>query len=134
MLLRAGSAYFALVFALGFALGSVRTLWLAPRLGDTPAVALELPLMLAASWLSCRRIVLRFRVPDRPVPRLAMGGLALALLLGAEAGVAVLVLGRSLGEHLAGYRSGAARLGLAGQLLFALLPWIEGRRASRARA
>jgi len=48
-LLRPALAYFLPVFALGFVLGTVRTLWLAPMLGELAAVAAELPVMLAAS-------------------------------------------------------------------------------------
>ncbi len=49
----AGVLYFGLVFALGFILGTLRVLVLEPRLGSTGAVLLELPVMLAASWLLC---------------------------------------------------------------------------------
>ena len=42
-------AYRGTIFALGFVLGTVRTLWLAPEIGETRAVLLELPVMLAAS-------------------------------------------------------------------------------------
>ena len=39
--LKAGLAYFALVFGAGFLLGAIRTTALAPRLGDVAAVTLE---------------------------------------------------------------------------------------------
>ncbi len=45
---RLGLAYFAVIFGLGFLLGTVRTLLLEPRIGALPAVALELPVMLGA--------------------------------------------------------------------------------------
>jgi hypothetical protein len=49
----AGAVYFLVVFLLGFGLGTIRVLFVAPRLGQTTAVLLETPLMLAASWTSC---------------------------------------------------------------------------------
>src|SRR5690606_39056760 len=48
-ILHAALAYWAAIFALGFVLGTVRTLWLAPAVGELAAVALELPVMLGAS-------------------------------------------------------------------------------------
>lgn len=52
----AGLAYWAVVFALGFVLGTIRVLWLAPLVGLIPATALELPVMLAGEtpgeWLA----------------------------------------------------------------------------------
>lgn len=55
--LKPGIAYFAIVFGTGFALGTVRTLWIVPRIGVRTAELLESPLMLvaivfAAGWTS----------------------------------------------------------------------------------
>jgi hypothetical protein len=119
---RAGVAYFAVVFAVGFALGTVRVLALAPRLGEAGAVLVELPVMLAVSWLACGLVLDRWRVPAGWRPRLAMGGVALGLLILAELGVSVLGFGRSVGEHFATYRSWGPALGLAAQLAFAAMP------------
>ncbi len=49
-MIRAALRYWLGIFALGFVLGTARTLWLEPMLGAVPAVTLELPVMLAASW------------------------------------------------------------------------------------
>jgi len=46
----AGCVYALSVFAIGFVLGAIRVLVLAPRLGNAVAVALEVPFMLAVSW------------------------------------------------------------------------------------
>jgi hypothetical protein len=56
---KAGAAYFALVFAVGFVLGTIRTLWLVPRVGTRTAELMEMPLMLAATILAARRTLLR---------------------------------------------------------------------------
>jgi hypothetical protein len=50
--LKAGVLYFALVFAAGFVLGTVRTLWAVPRLGVRTAELIELPTMLGVSVLA----------------------------------------------------------------------------------
>lgn len=127
--LRAGLAYFAAVFAAGFALGTLRVLLLVPRLGEMAAILVELPLMLALSWLASRWLTGRFAVAPQPRPRLAMGAFAFALLLAAELGVSVIAFGRSPAEHLATYREPRALLGLAAQVAFALFPLLQaGRR------
>jgi ABC-type uncharacterized transport system permease subunit len=123
----AGILYFAAAFALGFVLGTLRTLWLAPRLGAVAATALELPVMLAFSWLACGWFVRRWRVPDTLTARLAMGATAFVLLMIAEAGVSVLLLGRTVRDHFATYRELAPLLGLAAQIAFALFPTFHRR-------
>jgi hypothetical protein len=45
----AGVAYSVIVFLIGFSFGTVRVLLLIPHLGETVAVSLEAPIMLAAS-------------------------------------------------------------------------------------
>lgn len=123
--LRAGVAYFALVFAIGFVLGAIRVAVVIPRFGDTNAVLIELPIMLALSWMACAWLVRRFAVPPRTAERLTMGALAFALLMLGELSVSVFGFGRTVAEHFATYQSAGAQLGLAGQLAFALFPWLQ---------
>lgn len=114
-----GLRYFAGVFAAGFLLGTVRTLWLAPALGELAAVAAELPVMLGFSWWWCRRL-LSGRV--LAAGQLAvMGGSAFLWLMLAELGLS-LAFGRTAAEHVAGLLAPPGLLGLAGQLVFAALP------------
>jgi hypothetical protein len=63
----AGAVYALIVFLIGFSFGTIRVLLLAPRLGETAAVILETPVILAASWFVCRWCVDRVGVP-RAVP------------------------------------------------------------------
>jgi len=126
--LQAGAAYFAAVFALGFVLGILRILVLTPLLRPAGAVAAELAVLLPLAWLLCRRIAGRWSVPARPGPRLGMGAVAFALLMAAEFALALLVFGRPLAVHLAGYGTAAGALGLAGQLAFAAFPVLQARR------
>ncbi len=120
--LRAAVPYFLAVFAVGFVLGTLRVLVLAPALGAVAAVALEVPLMLVVAWYASRWAVARHRVPAREGPRLAMGGFAFALLMAAELMLGVWGFGQSLAGILAGYVMPEGMLGLAGQVAFALVP------------
>lgn len=125
--LSAALAYWAVVFAFAFVLGIFRTLWLAPRLGDLAAVACELPLVLAASWLAARRLTRRFGV-SAPGSALAMGLVAFALLMLAELALAQVLAGQSPRQWAASLTTPAGALGLAGQMGFALMPWwVRGR-------
>jgi hypothetical protein len=126
----AGAAYFALVFALGFLLGTVRTLFVqdAPGSGRLLGVLIELPIMLAASWFLCRYAVRRFGVAAEVVARATMGGVAFALLLLAELLVGTLLFGRTPAEHLALYRDASYTIGLTAQVAFALMPLVQLRR------
>lgn len=121
----AGLAYFGVVFAAGFVLGTLRILVLMPRFGDGLAVGLELPIMLALSWFVCRWLIVRFDVPAMLVARLVMGTIAFAALMMAELGVSTLALGRSVSTHFHHYRELSAILGLAGQIAFAMFPIMQ---------
>jgi hypothetical protein len=123
--LKAGLAYFAIVFAVGFLLGTFRVVALTPVVGERAAVILELPIMRAISRFSSLWLIARFDVVCRLMPRLVMGGLAFGLLMVGEVGVSTFLLGRSLAEHLASYRNVSTILGLFGQLAFALFPAIQ---------
>ena len=81
---KAGSAYFAMVFATAFLLGTLRVTLLVPRLGELGGLAIELPLLLIYSWIACGLIVRRLAVSGALSDRLAMGAIAFALLMAAE--------------------------------------------------
>ena len=124
--LRLGLAYFAAIFGLGFLLGTIRTLLVEPRIGALPAVALELPVMLGAAWVICGRLV---RGHDLTTgARAVMGATAFALLMLAELALA-LAFGQTLTQYLQNYATPAPQLGLAGQILFGLLPLLRRSRA-----
>ncbi|HET7210060.1 MAG TPA: hypothetical protein VFI95_26035 [Terriglobales bacterium] len=85
-ILKAGVLYFACVFGVGFLLGTVRTLWVVPRLATRLAELMEAPLMLVVTIVAARWIVRHFAIPYVPLARLGMGGIGLSLLLVAEFG------------------------------------------------
>lgn len=125
--LLAAIAYWLAVFATGFVLGVARTLIVAPRVGALAAVAVELPIILSIAWWICARI-LRW-IPLTRRGALAMGAVAFGLLLAAELALSSLLFGRTVGEHLALYADPAHLLGLAGQVAFALFPWLQSGAA-----
>jgi len=125
---KAGLAYFAVMFMFGFVLGALRVSLVAPRLGELVAVLIELPLMLAASWFVCRRLTTILAVPARVADRLAMGALAFGLLMITELALAGPLFGRSASQSLAGMATEAGLLGLAGQILFGLVPLLQLKR------
>lgn len=123
--LRPAAAYFGIVFAAGFALGTLRTLFLAPRFGELWAVLLELPIMLAISWWACGQVVTRFRAPPRLAPRAAMGALAFGFLMLAEVVLSVGLFGRSMSEYAGDLTTPHGLVGLGGQVAFALMPLVR---------
>jgi hypothetical protein len=132
--LRAGLVYFALVFALGFLLGTVRTIFVAdaPGAGRLLGVLLELPVMLVASWFICRAVLRRIDLGAGFSARVIMGAVAFTLLIAAEMLVGVILFGRSPIQHFALYREASYALGLAAQLAFALIPaWQLHRQLRR---
>lgn len=123
--LRPAAAYFGIVFAAGFALGTLRTLFLAPRFGELWAVLLELPIMLAISWWACGQVVTRFHVPPRLAPRAVMGVLAFGFLMLAEVVLSVGLFGRSMSEYAGDLTTPHGLVGLGGQVAFALMPLVR---------
>lgn len=126
----AGVIYFALAFALGFLLGTARTLFVQNVSGASRllGVLIELPIMLSASWLLCRTVIRRFAVAPTVTARAGMGGLAFVLLMLAEILVGALLFGRTPGQDFALYRDASYALGLAAQIGFALMPLIQMRQ------
>lgn len=118
---RVGFVYFAVVFAAGFTFGVVREFLITPHVGPFAATAIEAPFMLAvcataAAWL--RRRYRNFLQRDW----LAVGGVALALLLAAEIAGAFALRGWSVVQWVQHFNTPQGALSLALFLAFALLP------------
>jgi hypothetical protein len=126
---KGGFCYFAVVFAAGFVLGTVRTLLVVPRLGTRTAELLEMPVMLLVSVVAARWAVQRFRVRAGWLTRLSMGLIALALLVATEFSFVLWIRGLSLGDYLAGRDPVSGNAYLATLAIFALMPLLL-RRAS----
>jgi hypothetical protein len=125
---KAGAVYFALVFAVGFVLGAIRTLWVVPRVGTRTAELMEMPIMLAVTIVAARWTVLRLSVPMMWSARFAMGCIALFLMLIAEFGFVLWIRGLSVKEYFASRDpvSGAAYYLLL--IVFAIMPLFVARR------
>jgi len=82
--LKAGVLYFAIVFSAGFILGTIRILWIVPRLGARAAELLESPFMVVISFAAARTIIRRMAFSFVIPQRLTMGAIAVTLMLVAE--------------------------------------------------
>jgi len=133
-IIRAGALYYALGFGAGFALGVVRTLWIAPRIGAGAAEIAETPLVLACSYLAARFVVRRCALPDAAGPRLGAGAFALLLLVATELTVVLALRGSSLREYVEQREPLAFGVYLAALVAFALMPFFVRRGARVARA
>jgi hypothetical protein len=125
--IRAGLAYFLIVFAIAFGIGAIRTGFIVPRIGALAAVCIEAPVVLAVSWAVCRRTTRRFAVPRGVGARLAMGATAFALLMAAELALSLTLGGLSAAQHWALYRGLPRQIGLAAQVAFAAIPLLQRR-------
>jgi hypothetical protein len=127
----AGAAYFLIVFAAAFALGVLRVSFVVPAVGVVWATLVEVPFTLAASWVTCAWIGRYWRISSM-AQSVTMGVFAFGLLMAAEAAGAILLFGRTLGDHIGSFGTAAGGLGLAGQIAFGLVPGLQYLR-SRSR-
>jgi hypothetical protein len=109
----------AAVFAAAFVPGTFRILVLVPRLGELAAVTLEVPVVLGLSWLVAGWVLRRWPLP-RTGQRLAMGGLAPALLMLGETIPGITLFGRTLAGSLAAWPPRPALPGWQGRLALVL--------------
>lgn len=122
-LLRAAMLYASIVLAIGFVLGAVRVLVVAPAMGEAGAVFVEVPVMVALSWL------VWIRLCPVLVPRLGeaviIGAFAFIVLQIGESLLAGLFGSAGFGANVSSYwsdRSPPRLIGIAGQVLFGLIP------------
>lgn len=125
---RAGTLYFAIVFGAGFALGTIRVLWLVPRLGERMAELAEMPLMLAVTVLAARWVARRFSMPYAIPARLAMGLVGLALLLAFEFTLVLGLRGLTVAEYFAMRDPVSGTVYSAMLAAFAVMPLLVARK------
>lgn len=121
----AGGVYFTAVFAAGFFAGGIRVFMVAPQIGQLGAITLELPVMLAVSWLVCGWATSHFGVPARLSARAFMGAVAFTILVISETFISLFVFRRSFAQHFGTYRSLDGPIGLVGQIAFAAFPMVR---------
>ena len=125
--LGAATVYFAAAMAAGVILGTVRVLWVEPRLGTRVAEILELPLLLTLCALAGRRIVRGFALPARGPMRALVGLVALSMLLACELTLVLGWRGIEIDDYVASRDPVAAAAYLASLIVFATLPMWVGR-------
>ncbi len=121
-ILKASAVYFALVFGVGFVLGTVRVFWIVPRVGERKAELLETPLMLLVVILASRWVVARFSLPPIATTRLGVGLIALGFLLAAEVTLAVWLRRLTIREYLASRDPVAGTVYLVMLAIFSVMP------------
>jgi type IV secretory pathway TrbD component len=127
-ILKAGVLYFALVFGAGFVLGTIRTLWVVPRVGTRKAELMETPIMLVVIILAARWIILRLGLPFTPSARLGMGLIALLLLLVGEFGLVLWLRGLTIREYFASRDPVSGTVYYVMLAVFAAMPLLVARR------
>ena len=116
--------YFLIVFTFAFLMGVARLLVIAPWLGPVAAVMIEVPILMAVSWL-----VSRYLLGDLVLTLLklaVMGFTAFVLTMASEALLAALLQGNSVSAWAASVATPLGLVGLAAQIIFALMPIFVG--------
>lgn len=132
-ILKAGVLYFVVVFAVGFVLGTIRTLWVVPSLGVRTAELMESPLMFVASIFAARWVVRHQRIPAGWGIRLAFGGIALALMLSAEFSVVLWVQGMTIRRYFETRDPVSGTVYFITLVAFALIPMLVGWAANETK-
>ena len=122
------AAYAAIVFGAGFALGAARVLLVAPKIGTRTAELLELPLMVAVSFVAAGWVRRRLGSDATLARALAVGVLALLLVLIAEALTAMALRGVSVRDALANPDPVSGPLYYLSLALVAVWPALRGIR------
>jgi hypothetical protein len=127
---KAACMYFAAVFGAGFVLGIIRVLWLVPRVGVRSAELIEMPLMVLATVLAARWVILCVGGPSVRFARGRVGLFALVLLVGTEIGVGSLQ-GSPVTEYFTARDPVSGMAYFIALALFALMPSLVVRGSWR---
>ena len=124
---RAGLRYGAVAFLLGAALGAVRELFLSPALGGLAAALLEAAALAVLLPLAARSVLDRLPPRQGWEARAALAATGLALVLLAEAALALALDASGIAEARAPRSAGERAVGLPLLAWFAALPLLLRR-------
>ncbi|MFN8299588.1 MAG: hypothetical protein U0T75_10810 [Chitinophagales bacterium] len=113
------------IFALGFVLGTIRTLVLVPRIGALAGVLIEIPIMLACAYFYSRWLIERQKVNATFGTLLSGGLLAFVILMCLEYSLGVFVFKQSPASFFSNMKTLPGALGLAAQVIFGFVPVIH---------
>ncbi len=125
--LLAAIVYVTLVFGAGFLLGLIRVPFVATRIGERYAELAEMPLMFLAIYFSSRFVRRKYGQNTDSVGLVAIGVIALLLLVGAELLLAGLLAGRGIGEYISSRDPVSGSVYLLMLLVFAAMPWLQAQ-------
>ncbi len=123
----AGTVYFLALFALGFALGTIRVTIMVPRFGVLASTIVEVPFMITAGYFICGWAIHNWHVSRASALRWAMALWFLVMLIAFETLLGALLFGRTTSEQWATLATPAGMIGLSAQTITALLPLFVGR-------
>ena len=112
--------YYSIIFAFAFGLGVARGLLIAPLIGETAAVLIEILIALLASRMVARRLIHNRQFSLAQL--LIVGAIAFGLTIVSEAALAGVIRHQSLDQWANSLTSSLGLVGLAGQIGFALMP------------
>lgn len=122
----AGLQYFLIVFAFGFAMGTIRTFLVEPRIGSRSAELLEAPFMLMMIVFGARWAVKRNRL-SRSFDLIGTGVIGLTLLLATEFTAVLWLRGISFMEYVESRDPIAGAVYILLLMAFGLMPLHSGR-------
>jgi hypothetical protein len=128
-LLKPATIYFAVVFAAGFLLGTIRVLLIIPFIGVRAAELIETPVMLLISAFAARWILRQFPNIRGSADSLAVGLIAVVLLLAAELAVGVFLFHLPITDALVKTDPVLAVAYYGALCLYALMPFILRNRS-----
>ncbi len=133
-MLKAAALYFALVFGAGFVFGTLRVLFVLPRVGERVAELLEAPLMLIVILFAARWTARKFAHASESLLLLEAGVIAALMVLLADVGVGVGLRGMSPAQVFTKRDAVSGTVYYLMLCAFALMPYLFARRAAKAKA
>jgi hypothetical protein len=129
-----GVLYGCSMFAVGFVMGTIRTLFLVPIVGELIAVIFETPIMILLSFrMSKKYLTSSSRYHWTPVAAAIMGIAAIVSLLLLEIGMGVLLFRQPFDQIERDFRSSKGIVGLAAQIVCSSFPLLQQRQLQLGR-